>query len=502
MTNIFKIASMNVQGIGDKAKRKDVLNYLRNKKYNIYCLQDTHFTDKEIKIIRSQWGYECFFSNFNSQSRGVAILINNNFDFKYIKTEKDDNGNLLCIECQTHNKMLTLICLYGPNKDDPHFFVKLKEKLSQINHDYIIVGDFNLVLQPDIDYFNYNNVNNPKARETVLEMILEYDLIDPWREQNLEKLQYTWFKKNPVKKARLDFFLISSNLFTDVENAYILPGYRTDHSLIILEIHIGKFKKGSSYWKFNNSLLKDINYITQIKRLIKDTKNDYKVNLQNNVSTVDEIHDKDIIFSIDDKLFFETLMMLIRGKTIAYASEKKKQNTQREELLIKEIETLQTIGTNNLGLLEEKNNELLRLRKNKLEGSLIRSRAKWVLEGEKPTKYFCNLENRHFTSKLMNCLYSHDGKLLNTQKQLLQETERHYKQLYAFNDVKQVDLNNIIGNNSFKKLSVEEKISLEGKITYEEMLFSLKKCQIHHHPVALVLQQHFLNCFGQIWVIF
>jgi hypothetical protein len=35
----------------------------------------------------------------------------------------------------------------------------------------------------------------------------------------------------------------------------------------------------------------------------------------------------------------------------------------------------------------------------RLEGSLIRSRAKWVFDGEKPTRYFCN---GHFVKKYDN----------------------------------------------------------------------------------------------------
>lgn len=30
---------------------------------------------------------------------------------------------------------------------------------------------------------------------------------------------------------------------------------------------------------------------------------------------------------------------------------------------------------------------------------MIRSRAHWLEEGEKPSKYFCNLESRNFLNK-------------------------------------------------------------------------------------------------------
>lgn len=41
---MVKILSVNCQGLGDIAKRRDVFNYLRSLKYNLYCLQDTHPT--------------------------------------------------------------------------------------------------------------------------------------------------------------------------------------------------------------------------------------------------------------------------------------------------------------------------------------------------------------------------------------------------------------------------------------------------------------------------
>ena len=51
---------------------------------------------------------------------------------------------------------------------------------------------------------------------------------------------------NTNKQARLDFFFISECLFTDVDDSIILPGYKTDHSLVIFKFDLGKFEKERS----------------------------------------------------------------------------------------------------------------------------------------------------------------------------------------------------------------------------------------------------------------
>ena len=47
----------------------------------------------------------------------------------------------------------------------------------------------------------------------------------------------------------------------------------------------------------------------------------------------------------------------------------------------------------------DKENELEELREHKLKGSLIRARRQQLSEGEKPSNFFLNLENRNFVSK-------------------------------------------------------------------------------------------------------
>ena len=70
-------------------------------------------------------------------------------------------------------------------------------------------GDWNVVQDFKLDCHNYVRENNMKNREEIEKLKNRYNLIDPWRINNPETKTYTWSRKNPLKQAQLDFFLIS-----------------------------------------------------------------------------------------------------------------------------------------------------------------------------------------------------------------------------------------------------------------------------------------------------
>ena len=143
-----------------------------------------------------------------SNSRGVAVLFNNNFEFKVLQQVNDINGNFLALDIIIEGKQLSLITLYGPNEDTPRFYEKKSDIISNLNNNnIIIVGDYNLVLNPERDYHNYLHVNNPRSREKVFEVLTTFNLLDAYREFHPDVNRYTWRKHNPIKQSRLDFFL-------------------------------------------------------------------------------------------------------------------------------------------------------------------------------------------------------------------------------------------------------------------------------------------------------
>ena len=72
--------------------------------------------------------------------------------------------------------------------------------------------------------------------------------------------------------GRLDFFLISVSLATYTTNQAIELGYRSDHSVITLWLAFIDTPKTKAFWKFNNFLLRDKEYIKIIKNTIGEVK--------------------------------------------------------------------------------------------------------------------------------------------------------------------------------------------------------------------------------------
>ena len=127
MVDNIKICSLNCQGLGDIKKRRDVINYLRNLKYSIICLQDTHFTKGIENFVQNERGNKAFLNSYNSRSKGVAILFNINFEFKIDKIFKDQTGNVLIVDIKMSNNNVSLINIYGPDKDTPEFYSDLEK---------------------------------------------------------------------------------------------------------------------------------------------------------------------------------------------------------------------------------------------------------------------------------------------------------------------------------------------------------------------------------------
>lgn len=355
----IKICSFNVKGINEVRKRRDIFDWLKKKNYDICLLQETHSVNDTIKIWESEWDYKCFFSCFTSNSRGTAILFRNSFQFTLHKEICDSQGRYIILDITINDVRLTLVNLYGPNKDEPIFFKVLKTKLEEFKNSKIVIGGyFNVVQNYHLDTSNLQNRNNPKSHEILCNIKNDLDLTDRWRTKNPNTRIYTWHN-NRQQQSRLDYFLVSDEALYMIEASQVCPGYRSDHSIVQMTLKLTEQTKGPGLWKFNNSLLKDTSFYFIYIFCINETTHKY------------HNHNQSLI--IDKQLFFEMLKMEIRGKTIAYTSAKKKKDNQYEKQLDKEINNLYEMYTlnpndENLKNLYTAQMNLEAFRENKIEG--------------------------------------------------------------------------------------------------------------------------------------
>ena len=92
-------------------------------------------------------------------------------------------------------------------------------------------------------------------------------------------------------------------------------------------------------WKHNNSLLSDIKYLEAIKSKTEEIKQQYALPVSN-LDNLKNIPHLKIQFYINHKLFLDTLLMELRGKSISYSCFKNKQEDMRERHIIIEISEL------------------------------------------------------------------------------------------------------------------------------------------------------------------
>ena len=108
----------------------------------------------------------------------------------------------------------------------------------------------------------------------------------------------------------------------------------------------------------------------------------------------------------------------------------------------------------------------------KVNGIIIRARARWHEHGEKSTKYFLNLEKRNHVKKHIRKLVI-SGIVKTDPFDILQEQKRFYRELYKsskFNSDAENRQNIVkfLENLNIPQLTEEQMLTCKGKISAEE----------------------------------
>ena len=166
------------------------------------------------------------------------------------------------------------------------------------NNDLTLAGDWNLVLNNQLDKDGRHPHANKNSKVRLKSYMKFFNLNDVFRNFFPSKKVFTRIQLQPYTATRLDFFLVSDNMIKTVKSVAVSQSVMSDHKIVSLSFFSVPNKRGIGYWKINNSILLDINYITQIKQVISDF---IVTNAQEDTSP---------------HTLWETLKYIIRGETI------------------------------------------------------------------------------------------------------------------------------------------------------------------------------------------
>ena len=122
----------------------------------------------------------------------IAFIFGSFMNLKHLSSEFDFEKKTGVLDLDICSVTFRLINIYAPNNDTPSFFHNIDNLILENSLDHsVICGDFNLVLNPQIDCCNYVSIKNPRSRSFLIESIRLHNLIDTFRYFYPQTQRYT-----------------------------------------------------------------------------------------------------------------------------------------------------------------------------------------------------------------------------------------------------------------------------------------------------------------------
>ena len=465
------ILTLNVRGLRNAKKRKCLFKIFKDGRYDIIALQETHLLESDVDVIKREWGENFHLCAGTTRSKGLLTLFSKNISMNEVTYILGTDRVLISfLNCTA--KPVLFINVYGPNGDkDKNIFLNNLQKLVDIGtkesacSNIILLGDCNIVLNNQYDIVA-GLPHTKSVVENFNSFVNSIDLVDTWRLKNPKARNFTWSCTKPSFTARrLDYILLSSNLTSFVKDINIKNIGYSDHKGVHLLLNFVSFKRGPSIFKFNTQILKDIDFVNEIKSEIKRIKT----------------------LELDPHLKWEYVKIQIKSLGMVYGRIKANKKKIKKQELIDEIDQLEKRLINDphnnclQNSYESKQRQLEIYLLAEAEGARIRSGVKWAEDGEKCTKYFLNLEKNRSNNNTITQIIDESNNILCTKPdEILKYIKNHFCSIYNQSE----DKNNVDNNAKLlfttKNKDIPEYLNeddirfLDTDITEAEVLRALK----------------------------
>lgn len=408
---LLKIAVLNVRGVVKNEKFERLKETC--KKANVILLQETNWREEIMEGLKKKWSGDIFYNNGDGRrGRGVAILIKRGVGEKIKVVYDDKEGKCIAVKIEGE-ECLTIFNIHAPviEKEKVLFFRKIKGIVASLGN-FVIMGDFNTIFSK-MDITEGMVFKSDSGRKELKGMMEDNDLVEVWRERNegIREFSRQQLVMDFMCRSRIDFILSKRDLVEFIDGIYYKETFLSDHKILWAEIDMSGIKRGPGLWMLNTEILKTEEFCMELEELMKREMEDQLYN-----------EDKRIWW---DNMKYEISKCTKEHSRLIQKAKKGEEYRIRREL--KEEQSKDGKDSQRIIHLEEKIKEI---EERKCKGAMVRSRAKYIVEGEKCTKFFFNMEKNRQRSGMIKELRSKDGEKVTETQDILKEIKDFYEELF------------------------------------------------------------------------
>ena len=288
-----------------------------------------------------------------------------------------------------------------------------------------------------------------------------------WHRLNPRSRQCTWFNSDFSIGSRLDKFLVSQSLLSFVSNCKIKPFCLSDHDIVYLTLRLDDLRpRGPGLWKFNNSLLQDTNVI----EYITDRMNALIEGIEHFPSV---------------KLWWDFFKNSLQAEITSFSRTKRKNLSHERVVLTNEIIRLKALlvsGDLSVSpIIRDLENKLKDLVLKELYGATITSKARWLEEGDKPSRFFFKLERERIQRNSISSVLNSDDVEVFSHTEIEHEIVQFYSHLFSSETIdplcKQTCFASIENH-----LDFTQQQSCEGFLSLQELSDAVKTLNLGKSP--------------------
>ena len=476
--------TLNTNGLRDANKRLALLQWLSHMSLDFACLQETHVTSvEESNTWFSSYGFLSVVSPGSSHSCGSVILFRPCYVLKNFWS--DDKGRFVLAEFERRSVVFRVACLYAPNRNPERddFFVFCSSSIDP-SVPTLVCGDFNAVLDRSLDRRGSNVWDTSRESSTaLLSLFRDCGVVDIWRSLHPTVTAFTWLRPDGSFSSRIDLLGCPYAWAHLVQTCDILACPYSDHCAVSLVVPIPEpIPRGPGRWKLNISFLKD----NAFKTLVSGFWAEWKTKKWS-FNSIQEWWDRG-----KEKL---------KGLAIQFGSSKSKERNQVRNMLLSLAQHLKAqIDNGRVSLLNVYESTLAQIASFDsvaAEGSRIRSRVRWVEEGEFSTRYFFRLEKRNGAEAWISAMQNSDGSIAADVPGICQSWVSFYSDLFTACPTDQSVQAELLDHLT-SSVPPSEVPSCEGHLTAEEVRQALLGMALGKSPGSDGLPVEFYLAFWDV----